>query len=123
MQNSENLGRTKMEKHGLLLDMDRCVGCHACEVGCKQWHAVPGDEKWIRVKTIGPKKLGDMLREDFFVEVNGGCNLCESRVQENLDPFCVATCPTKALMLCNSTEILSLLASPKRYQICRLEGA
>ena len=27
------------KKLGLVIDLDTCVGCHACAVGCKQWNA------------------------------------------------------------------------------------
>ncbi|MEO7258782.1 MAG: 4Fe-4S dicluster domain-containing protein, partial [Luteimonas sp.] len=26
-------------KLGLVIDLDTCVGCHACAVGCKEWNA------------------------------------------------------------------------------------
>ncbi|MFP4132124.1 MAG: 4Fe-4S binding protein, partial [Thiohalospira sp.] len=25
-------------KLGLVIDLDTCVGCHACAVACKQWN-------------------------------------------------------------------------------------
>ena len=27
------------KKLGLVIDLDTCVGCHACAVGCKQWNS------------------------------------------------------------------------------------
>ena len=27
------------KKLGLVIDLDTCVGCHACAVGCKEWNA------------------------------------------------------------------------------------
>ena len=26
-------------KLGLLIDLDTCVGCHACAIACKEWNA------------------------------------------------------------------------------------
>ena len=26
------------KKLGLVIDLDTCVGCHACAVGCKEWN-------------------------------------------------------------------------------------
>ena len=26
-------------KLGLVIDLDTCVGCHACAVACKEWNA------------------------------------------------------------------------------------
>ena len=30
---------TSTRKLGLVIDLDTCVGCHACAVGCKQWNS------------------------------------------------------------------------------------
>ena len=30
-----------MPKYGLLIDYEFCVGCHACEIACKQEHNRP----------------------------------------------------------------------------------
>ena len=27
------------KKLGLVIDLDTCVGCHACAVNCKEWNA------------------------------------------------------------------------------------
>ena len=27
------------KKLGLVIDLDTCVGCHACAVSCKEWNA------------------------------------------------------------------------------------
>ena len=45
------------KKLGLVIDLDTCVGCHACAVNCKEWNAqghpaplsdfdTSGDEPW-----------------------------------------------------------------------------
>ena len=31
------------KKLGLVIDLDTCVGCHACAVACKEWNDVPAD--------------------------------------------------------------------------------
>jgi len=34
-------------KLGLVIDLDTCVGCHACATACKEWNgasAIAGDE-------------------------------------------------------------------------------
>jgi len=60
-------------KLGLVIDLDTCVGCHACAVACKQWNTSG---------TTGP--LSDLEDEQ----------LPESQRQ----PVCVLTCPTSARM-------------------------
>ncbi len=39
-----------MAQYGFLIDLSRCIGCHACLIACKQWHDIaPGPVKWMRV--------------------------------------------------------------------------
>jgi len=30
-----------MVRYGLVINLSRCIGCHACVVGCKNWHGLP----------------------------------------------------------------------------------
>ena len=40
------------KKLGLVIDLDTCVGCHACAVGCKEWNAGGiADEDWLEVSS------------------------------------------------------------------------
>ncbi len=32
------LPQTTEKKLGLVIDLDTCVGCHACAVNCKEWN-------------------------------------------------------------------------------------
>ena len=109
-----------MNKYGLMVDLDRCVGCYSCEVGCKEWHNQSNDTKWIRVKTLGPYKVDGKLIMDFFPEVSEGCNLCSLSVQQGLSPFCAQICPTRAIQLYTNEEMVMLLNSGKRFQICKI---
>ncbi len=46
------------KKLGLVIDLDICVGCHACAVNCKEWntggHAAPLTD----LDPYGPKPIG-----------------------------------------------------------------
>lgn len=37
----------------LMMDVDRCIGCHACTVACQNEHHDPREVKRIRVPTVG----------------------------------------------------------------------
>ena len=42
-----------MKQYGIYINQNRCTGCFACVVACKDWHDVPaGPASWIRVKTV-----------------------------------------------------------------------
>lgn len=108
-----------MEKqYGILADLDRCVGCYACEVACKQENSSSPGTPWIRVKTIGPEIVLGKLRLDYIPLISNGCNFCLNR---GLQPSCVAHCPTKALRFCSSASMLDVLRSKTRYQVCLIK--
>lgn len=107
-------------RYGLLVNLDRCVGCHACEIACKQENNVPLGVKWIHVAQIGPTKVGGRLQMDFVPFMLDGCTMCGHRIEEGLEPACVSNCPTHALDFCDVAEMLRLLKSGKRYQVCKV---
>ncbi len=39
----------------LIVNTADCVGCHACEVACKQEHSLPVGPRWIRVYKNAPR--------------------------------------------------------------------
>jgi Fe-S-cluster-containing dehydrogenase component len=101
----------------LVVDLDTCIGCCACEVGCQQWHHADRDNKRIRVHTLGPHTQGEKLMTIHFPEATDLCDLCASRRDQS--PFCVEICPVHALQSCDERGALALLSSGKRYQICK----
>lgn len=71
---------------GFCFDMNRCVGCGACQVACKEHNMLPPGEFFRRVETISlPAEGGKKL-----LRYSGACNHCA-------DPACVASCPTGAM--------------------------
>jgi anaerobic dimethyl sulfoxide reductase subunit B (iron-sulfur subunit) len=74
-------------QYGFYVDENRCMGCFACVVACKDWHDVPaGPASWIRVKTI--EKGGYPNLFVAFLPIT--CNHCVS-------PACVSVCPVEAI--------------------------
>jgi Fe-S-cluster-containing dehydrogenase component len=39
-------------RYGLVIDLERCIGCHTCTIACKTEHGLENGS-WINVKTIG----------------------------------------------------------------------
>jgi len=102
----------------LLVDLDKCIGCYACEVGCQQWHQVPRDKKRMRVHTIGPHKKGLRMITEYFPEATNFCDFCASNQDRSL--FCVDICPVDALQFTDDEGSVALLNSGRRYQICKI---
>ena len=109
-----------VQQYGILADLERCVGCYACEVACKQENGLSQGRSWIRVNILGPKKVKGQLCSEFVPLISVGCTLCNSRIRDGLEPACVVNCPTKALLFCDEAALLEALRSGKRYQICTL---
>jgi Fe-S-cluster-containing dehydrogenase component/formate-dependent nitrite reductase membrane component NrfD len=75
-----------MPNYGFLIDLRKCIGCHACTIACKAEHAVPIGVNRCWVKTVERGVFPETTRQFFPVL----CNQCE-------DAPCVRICPTNAL--------------------------
>lgn len=76
-----------MNRKALLVDIDLCYGCLACEVACKQEHSLPVGVHWMRVHTVGPKRVDGRLKMSFYPM---HCMHCSQ-------PPCVDACPEDAI--------------------------
>lgn len=76
-----------MVQLSLLVNLDSCIGCQACEVACKQENNLPVGPRLIRVIQVGPEKVGGKLIMKFHPI---RCMHCGR-------PICMESCPTKAI--------------------------
>lgn len=88
----------------MLVDLDRCVGCWTCAMGCKVGNHLADDEFRIEVETHGSGK-GIDRPEGVYPDLHmwwqpiymNSCTWCAERVAKGESQFCVIDCPTFAL--------------------------
>ena len=85
MQSEERIN--EMSGKILLINVDRCVGCYACEVACKQENDLSIKSTWCRPIPIGPRQIGGEFHLDFVPTV---CIHCE-------EPICSYFCQFDAI--------------------------
>lgn len=87
-----------MATRGLLIDVEYCTGCHACEVACRQEHGYSLEQWGIRVAQHGPSPLrGRRFSYHFVPTPTELCNLCRQRTMRDIEPSCVQHCPTRCI--------------------------
>ena len=72
-------------RYGMVVDINRCVGCQTCTISCKHANATPPGVQWRRVLDVERGRFPDVER--LFVVT--GCQHCAQ-------PPCVPVCPTGA---------------------------
>jgi Fe-S-cluster-containing dehydrogenase component len=75
-----------MPNYGFVIDLKKCIGCHACTIACKAEHDIPVGVNRCWVKTVEKGTFPDTQR--LFLPVL--CNQCE-------EAPCMNICPTSAL--------------------------
>ncbi|MSP97752.1 MAG: hypothetical protein EXR29_11120 [Betaproteobacteria bacterium] len=74
-----------MTRYGMVVDLNRCVGCQTCTIACKHSNDTPPGVQWRKVLDVEQGTYPDVSRI-FLVT---GCQHCA-------EPPCVPVCPTGA---------------------------
>ncbi|HIE07533.1 MAG TPA: 4Fe-4S dicluster domain-containing protein [Desulfarculaceae bacterium] len=85
MSNPHKSKNKDLPRWGMVIDLDRCVGCHTCEIACKFENDVPLGIWRGWVKEIEKGTQPNVVRS-FRPTL---CNHCEN-------PICVKVCPVHA---------------------------
>lgn len=73
--------------YGFYFDQSKCIGCHTCQVACKDRHDI--QKAGARPRRVGTYEAGSFPDVGMF-HIAISCNHCEN-------PACVNNCPTAAM--------------------------
>lgn len=68
------------------MDSNRCVGCHTCELACKNEYQQDPEIRWRKVYAVQEDAHTTISTREY---ISLACNHCE-------EPACMNACPTKA---------------------------
>ena len=74
-------------QYGMIIDLERCVGCHACTIACKAEWEVPVEFNRNWVYRMGPSLVGQEMASTYYPSL---CNHCQ-------EPVCVEECPADTI--------------------------
>lgn len=74
-----------MPRWGMVIDLQKCIGCYSCLIACKQEHFLPPDIFWNRLLISETGKYPTVTKQMYPVL----CNHCK-------EASCVKACPSGA---------------------------
>jgi len=77
------------------IEADKCIGCRYCTMACP-YEARVFVDKIEPYYPAGLTPFEEVKYANFQEGTVTKCNFCVERVDQGLDPFCVAMCPTAA---------------------------
>lgn len=82
-----------MSQHGIIVNVDKCIGCQACFVACKEENKVAPGIQWNQIHRTENEEKGII---NYF---RVSCQHCDNAA-------CMAACPVKAIYKGDAGEVL-----------------
>ena len=80
------------KRYGIVIDLERCIGCHACTIACKLENNIEKGS-WIQVNTIGGKGMDTASGKFPNVSMHYLPRLC----MHCAEPPCMDACSLEAI--------------------------
>ncbi len=80
------------KRYSIVIDLERCIGCHTCAIACKVENGIEGDS-WLHVNTIGGKGMDTASGEFPNLKMYYLPKLCMHCAK----PPCIDACPIEAI--------------------------
>lgn len=97
-----------MKQLAFVIELDRCIGCKACQVSCKMENNTTLGSDRTKVRTVGPIGIHPNL-EMYFLPT--ACQQCEK-------PVCVEVCPSGAIYKRREDGVVAI--DPKKCIGCHI---
>jgi len=119
-----------MSKYTLMFFKKDCMGCHSCEVACKQEHELGVGPRLVRVLEDSPDfkpvychhcanapcreacPFGAMQFDD-DQDLAVKCDLCIDRLEQGQAPACVSVCATGCIFWGDTRQLSERLAAQR----------
>lgn len=97
-----------MARYGMVIDLTRCFGCHACEVACKVANNNPAGVAYNVIHTVGEVGSADTVAYDTASGSYPNCSLSflPMNCQHCENPSCLEVCPTGATIKDEETGVV-----------------
>lgn len=92
--------------YGVLVDLDRCIGCRACQLACKEWNGLPAEELAFTGSFTSPPKLSASNWKVVIFHEAGVILPLPFQCMHCLDPPCALACPVSAIVISDEGAVV-----------------
>ena len=104
------------KQYGMLIDLERCIGCHTCTIACKVENGTPTEVNWHRVLTIG----GPHLDSPAGVWPNLSMAYLPVPCMHCQNAPCQSVCPAAAITISAPADSFPAATFRVAYTVCTM---
>ena len=100
---------------GMLVRVDACLGCQACQVACREENGFGYDEQWMEMVRRAPVNVDNKLRKYHVAAPQ--LDKCAACFEKDHMPLCQCICPTQCLYVDEAGKLLEVMAGPGHWNL------